>query len=298
MNLTSLRYFVAVVEAGSMREAAEGLHVAQSALSRQIQNLEQAFGAPLLSRLPRGIAPTMAGRVLLRHARDTLSAVALAHDEIAALQGLRRGEIRIATIDPLAEDILPGLITRFQARHADISFDVRVGNTRQVQGLVREGLAEIGIGYNPPPDPDLAVLTAVDQPLTAFVAPDHPLAAQPAIALEALEGCRLILPPARSPTRRLIDEAMRRQGVTARVAVESDSVALRLNTAARTQAVALLAELSGRTAVAQGRLAGVPIADPAVENGSIQIFALKARQRSRAVTAFLRGLQMAIRHAR
>ena len=58
-----------------MREASEGLHVAQSAISRQIQMLERSLGMPLLTRLARGVEPTLAGQVLLRHARDGLAAI-------------------------------------------------------------------------------------------------------------------------------------------------------------------------------------------------------------------------------
>ncbi|MCK9908739.1 LysR family transcriptional regulator [Microbacteriaceae bacterium K1510] len=297
MNLTALRYFVAVVEAGSIREAAESLHVAQSALSRQIQNLEEAFGAPLLSRLPRGVEPTMAGKTLLRHARESLASMALAQDEIAALQGLRKGEVRIATIEPFASEILAALIARFQIRHPSISFDVRVGNTRQVMGLVREGLAEVGIGYNPPVDPALTVLATSDEPLLGFVQPGHELADRRSIKFRDLANHWLILPPARSPTRRKIDDAARQAGVVLRASVESDSVALRLAVAEATSAVAVLARLSGRSAVRQSRLVSVPIDDNGLQGGQIKILALKDRQRSRATLTFMRGLQTAIRQA-
>ncbi|MGY3410837.1 DNA-binding transcriptional LysR family regulator [Bradyrhizobium sp. GM5.1] len=117
MNLTALRYFVAVVEAGSIREASEGLHVAQSAVSRQIQTLEHSFGTPLLTRMARGVEPTLAGQVLLRHARDGLAAIAQARDDITALQGLRKGEVRIATIEPFATEVLADLLVRFRRRY-------------------------------------------------------------------------------------------------------------------------------------------------------------------------------------
>ena len=295
MNLEALRYFVAVVEAGSIREAAEGLHVAQSALSRQIQNLEQAFGAPLLSRLPRGVEPTDAGRIFLRRARDGLAAVELARDEIAALRGLEAGEVRIATIEPFADQLLPALIGRFRQRHPGVVFDVRVGNTRQVIGLVREGVSEIGIAYNPPADPALRVLATLVQPLVAFVSPRHELAGHRGITLDELRHWPLVLAPARSPTRRLIDDAARRAGHALQIVVESDSVGLRLALAEQPPTVTVLAELSGRVVTGQRRLIALPFNDRWLEDSTVQIISLKDRARSRAVADFERGLLRAMR---
>ncbi|SEP84454.1 DNA-binding transcriptional regulator, LysR family [Faunimonas pinastri] len=295
MNLEALRYFVAVAEAGSIREAAENLHVAQSALSRQIQNLEQAFGAPLLSRLPRGVETTPAGRIFLRRARDSLAAVALARDEIAALQGLSTGEVRIASIEPFADDLLPDLITRFREKHPGITFDVRVGNTRQVVGLVQEGVVEIGIGYNPPPDPALRVLTSLTQPLVALVSPHHSFAGCEEIRFADLAGQPLVLAPAGSPTRQVIEAAAARAGIRLRVVVESDSVPLRLGLAERASLIAILAELSGRAAAERGRLVSLRFSDALLQESEVQIISLKDRARSRAVIDFERGLYGAIR---
>ena len=68
MNDRALRYFLAVVRIGSVRAAAEALNVAASAVSRHIIEMEAEIGQPLLERLPRGVVPTEAGRVVAEHA--------------------------------------------------------------------------------------------------------------------------------------------------------------------------------------------------------------------------------------
>lgn len=295
MNLDTLRYFIAVMEAGSFREAAESLHVAQSALSRQIQSLERSLGTQLLSRLPRGVEPTAAGRIFLRSAKDTLANLTLARDEISALQSLNRGEVQIASIEPFADQILPDLITSFQKSHPGIVFDVRVGNTRQVVELVREGIAEIGIGYNTPPDPAIHVLISLIQPMMAFVSPLHPLAARSSIGIGDLNKHPMVLAPARSPSRRVIDEAARRAGISLRVVVESDSVGLRLALARQPPMVAILAAISGRHALTDGSLIALSFHDHLLEESNLQIISLKGRTRSRAVIDFERRLYGAAR---
>ena len=69
MDLRQLRYFVAIVEQGSFSRAAAFLHVSQPALSLHVRNMEADLGTTLLFRTPRGVEPTEAGMILLRHAR-------------------------------------------------------------------------------------------------------------------------------------------------------------------------------------------------------------------------------------
>ena len=109
----SLRYFSAIARHGSIREAAEELHIAQSALSRQIQKLEEDFGVPLFQRHARGVKLTSAGEIFLRHAQTNLRQIERVRSEIDALQGLRRGTVSIHSIESLVPHLLPRAVTRF-----------------------------------------------------------------------------------------------------------------------------------------------------------------------------------------
>lgn len=295
MNIDALRYFVAVAEASSIREAAENLHIAQSALSRQIQNLESELSTRLFSRLPRGVALTDEGRVVLRRARESLAALATARDEISALHGLTIGDVRIASIDSFADALLPDLISRFHGRHPNIRFDVRIGNTRQVLEFIREGIVEIGIVYNAPVEPPLRVLASLEQPLAALVSTEHPLAGRRQIGMRDLAGYPLAVAPARSPTRRLIDEAAQRARLDLQILVESDSVPVRLGLAERGLVIAVLAQMSARRAVGEGRLRAIPIRDSLLQASRLQTVALEGRVRSRAMADFERLLYRSIR---
>ena len=88
---TTLRYFLAVAQSGSLTEASARLHVAASALSRQIAGLEAQLGTPLFERHPRGMVLTAAGEILRAHARRAELDALRALEDIGALQGLRAG---------------------------------------------------------------------------------------------------------------------------------------------------------------------------------------------------------------
>lgn len=100
-NLKALRYFVAVVDAGSLTAASEAISIAQPALTRQIRELEEDFGTQLLHRLPRGVRMTPAGVTLYESAQRILSEA----DRVS--QNLRNGTGDTASVSlgvPLHSD--------------------------------------------------------------------------------------------------------------------------------------------------------------------------------------------------
>src|SRR6202048_2472257 len=129
MIKASLRYFGAVVQHGSIRAAADALHIAQSAVSRQLQSLEQELDVQLIERRARGIVPTPAGELLYRYCRDASFHVERLRSEIDALQGLRRGNVRIATVESLMTGLLPDAIDKFRAQHPGITFEVMMSGS-------------------------------------------------------------------------------------------------------------------------------------------------------------------------
>lgn len=300
MNLNVLRNFIAVVEAGSIREAADNLHIAQSALSRQILALEREFGSDLLVRLPRGVEPTPAGRVVVRQARLTLDQMQDAREEIASFDGLRKGLIRLAAIEPFASGPLATSIARFRVGFPGISLDVRVGNSRQVATLVQEGIAELGVVYNAPRERGITARLSVRQPLVALARPGHPVAARRELTLADLAQWPAILPPDGSPTRVMIEEAARRAGLRIdQVMIESDCVALRLAVAMETDGIAVLAQLSGLDACRTGRLVMLGIRDdPVLTDGRLELIAAEGRFLSKATLTFERHLRAALRSVR
>jgi DNA-binding transcriptional LysR family regulator len=120
MDLRQLEYFVAVAEELHFTRAAAAVHVAQPALSQQIQKLEAELGQPLLVRSSRHVALTEAGELLLPRARALLADADAARAELDSLRGLVRGRIRIGAMQSLGPLDLPAVLAEFHHLHPGI----------------------------------------------------------------------------------------------------------------------------------------------------------------------------------
>ena len=115
-HLRFLRYVDEVARAGSIRKAADVLHVTASAVNRRIMDLEEELGAPLFERRPRGVRLTAAGELFVRYIREQTGDVERMKSQIEDLKGLRRGTVRIACSQALALDFLPREIAAYRDR--------------------------------------------------------------------------------------------------------------------------------------------------------------------------------------
>src|SRR5579862_6135380 len=121
-----LLYVNAVARHGSIRKAAESLHIASSALNRRILDLEAQVGSTLFERLPRGVRLTASGELFINYVRRALADLELVGSQIEHLRGLVRGRVRIAASESVAGRLLPAAITEFQARHPGVQFSVTI----------------------------------------------------------------------------------------------------------------------------------------------------------------------------
>ena len=107
------RYFMAVAETGSVRAASRSLNVAASAISRQLIQLEEALGVALFDRSGRGLALAPAGVILLRALRSAAHGHETTLDELSAMKGLKRGLLRVATVESISVSIFPDMLLEF-----------------------------------------------------------------------------------------------------------------------------------------------------------------------------------------
>lgn len=114
MELRHLRYFLAVGEALNFTKAAAQLRVAQPALSRQVQDLEEELGVDLLVRSPRGVTLTAEGKLFLEEAREILSRTGEAMEKVRALARGEFGEIRVGYAPSPTVEILPPALAAFR----------------------------------------------------------------------------------------------------------------------------------------------------------------------------------------
>lgn len=183
LDPVSLRLFVRIVESGSIAAAAEREHIAASAVSRRISELEGALNTALLQRTNKGVAATAAGLALLSLARNVLHSL----DEIAVQMsdyaaGLR-GHVRVAANLSSITQFLPGEIKHFIALHPQVQIHLEEMISTRVTKAVFENQADIGIFAHVPYGQEVETFPYHTDRLVLIVPRDHPLAGSAGVRL-------------------------------------------------------------------------------------------------------------------
>ncbi|MDB5796868.1 MAG: Regulatory protein LysR:LysR, substrate-binding [Paucimonas sp.] len=145
LDLYSLKLFVAVVDKGSISGASESEHIACSAVSKRITELEKSVGVPLFRRVPRGVEPTVAGRSLAARARAILHNADHLVDEIREFSEGSRGHIRLAANLSAITQFLPAELRAFRQSHPRIDVELEEKISSAVIKAVQENAADLGI---------------------------------------------------------------------------------------------------------------------------------------------------------
>ena len=178
MELRHLRYFVAVAEEENVTRAAARLHVSQPGLSRQIRDLEEEIGFPLLERSAKAVRLTEAGRTFLTEARGVLQSAENAVKAARAKAGGVQGEIQVGYAPSLTVQILPRALRLFQAEFPNLRVRLHDFSTEEMLAGLHNGKLQLALVVQPTRKMSRGLrFTELDRyPLRAAVAPSHPLA--------------------------------------------------------------------------------------------------------------------------
>ena len=145
MELHQLRYFLAVVDAGSFTAAAEACHVSQPSLSIQLAKLEEEAGGALLERSRSGSRLTARGLLLAPRARDILGQLQGAKRDWEDLDGLRTGEVTLGCLPTTGAYILPPLLKRFRTEHPDLTVRLTEESSPQLAEALVDGTVDLAV---------------------------------------------------------------------------------------------------------------------------------------------------------
>jgi DNA-binding transcriptional LysR family regulator len=270
LNVGRLRVLDAVAAHGSISGAAAALSYTQSAVSQQIAALEAETGLTLLERQPRGVRLTAAGATLEQHAQAILARVHAAEEELAAIAGLRGGELRMASFPTAGATLMPVAIARFRATYPDVRLTLAEGEPEEIAPRLRAGEFDLALLFEfsesaaaePPAEPgsspaaaDAAASPAPDtlrlkrvplleDPMYLALPRAHPLARRRAPRLEQLAGEAWVQTSAASPCARYVVRCCRAAGFEPLVAFESDDYQTVQGLVAAGVGVALIPELA------------------------------------------------------
>lgn len=225
VELRQLRYFVAVAEREHISEAAEHLHVAQSAVSRQIANLEAEMGAELFERIGRNVKLTPIGKVFLEHSLIALEAIDFAKKQIDEYLDPEKGTIKIGFPTSLASFLLPTVISAFKKEHPNVSFHLRQGSYRYLINAVKT--RELNLAFlGPVPNKDDVIDTKIlfTEKISALLPASHPLAEKHDIQLSDLRNEEFVLFPDGYILNKVVVDACQSVGFTPKVSSEGEDM--------------------------------------------------------------------------
>jgi DNA-binding transcriptional LysR family regulator len=227
LNVNRLRILIEVATRGSFSAAADALSYTQSAVSQQVAALEAETGVTLLERLPRGVRLTPAGEVLLEYAEGIIARLHAAEAEMAAIAGLRGGQLRMASFPTAGATLMPLAIAIFRAQHPEVELTLAEGEPEEIAPRLSAGEFDIALlfefeGTSESLGPDLSRVPLFEDPMFLALPADHALARRQTLRLENLRAEAWIQTSASSPCAQHVVRSCHAAGFEPIVSFESD----------------------------------------------------------------------------
>ncbi|WP_407976657.1 LysR family transcriptional regulator [Brucella pseudogrignonensis] len=185
-DLTDLRLFLAVVDAGSITHGAADVGLSLAAASERLRDMETLSEVMLLERGRRGITTTEAGDALVHHARAILHQIAQMRGELGEYAKGLRGTIRVLANTAAMTEFLPARLAPWLARNPQADIDLKERQSIQIARSIAGGFAEIGILSDAVDTSGLHLQPFAIDRLVLVSARDHPLALRNSVRLEEL----------------------------------------------------------------------------------------------------------------
>ncbi|WP_281886068.1 LysR family transcriptional regulator [Paenibacillus sp. YYML68] len=264
MEFRQLQYFVKVARKQHVTQAAEELHVAQSAVSRQIHQLEEELGVQLFVQKGRNLQLTSVGKLFLSRVETILTDLERAVSEVHEFIDPEQGEIRIGFPHSLGIYLLPTVVARFRETHPRVKFKLRQGTYNSLIRDVMKG--EIDLSFiSPFPDKHSHVTgdLLLQEELYAIVPQEHALSRFEEIRLEQLRDDSFVMFSEEYSLRSIVLEACQLAGFTPHIGFEGEETDTIRGLVAAGMGVSLLPEMA-LTEISQLQPAKVRVIEPRV----------------------------------
>ncbi|MBY0148119.1 LysR family transcriptional regulator [Neobacillus niacini] len=221
MELRQIQYFMEVAKREHVTDAAMALHVAQSAVSRQIFNLEKELGVNLFIREGRNVKLTMIGQMFLEHMEQAMKVIDEAQREIEEYLDPLKGTIRIGFPSSLAAYTLPTSISAFREHYPQVKFQLKQGTYKElIEGVMNGDFDMALIGPVPKHEKKVQGTTLFTDNIVALLPTSHSLAKQSAIKLSQLREESFVMFPKDYILREIIVQACEQLGFQPKVSFE------------------------------------------------------------------------------
>ncbi len=279
MTLNQIRAFIAVAQDGGFTAAARALGMSHSTLNSQIQMMEREYGAELFHRRGRRVELSALGLEMLPLARQMIALEGEMSSLLDDSGRLRRGSLKIGAVGPFH---VTEMIEAYHAAYPRIKISVTLGNSEVVLDALDKYVSDVGVVASRSPDERYHMQLYARYPVIAFVHVGHPFARRESIALKELSGQPLLMREPGSTTRKALEDALMKQGVTVQVAMEIGSREALREAVARGLGIGTVSESEY---VPDPRLRPLKIEGDVVST-HIHVCCLRERRDSRLIASF------------
>jgi len=260
MEISQLRTLIHVAELGSLSKAADRLHIAQPALSRQIRLLEAELGVRLFDRHGRGMVVTDAGQDVLRHALRVMAELEEIRATVADEDAPLRGHVSIGMPPTVADILSEPLVTAFRAIHPEATLRIVSAYSGYLMDWMHRGEIDTAILYDPKSARTLRVQPLLEEVLFLIGPPGAGLST--AVDFADLAGQRLLLPSPGHGLRAILDRCAADRGFALSVPVEADSYATLKGLVRAGHGMTILPRAPIHGDLAAGNLCAAPLHNP------------------------------------
>jgi len=291
LDLIALRYFSEAVETGSIRQAADRMHVTPSAVSRRIGKLEHQLETVLFERRASGVVPTAAGEILAAEINAVYNQLSRVQELIGDLDGQRRGNVALYCMEGAVEGWMSEVVEQYRRRYPRIRFHLHVSSTDQSVEALISGECDIAIMFKAPRREELTTITYGCEPLVALVSPNHPLAKEQVVSLADIFQHDMTMPDMRFGIRQLVEHQARLMGESVPLAVTTNSIAMTRSLVRKGGLTTILPYLSARHDCELGLLKALTITEPDDLRAEIELCVRKGRPMTASVRGMLSALE-------
>jgi LysR family nitrogen assimilation transcriptional regulator len=231
LDIRQIRYFIKIVECGSLSKAAEQLYIAQPSLTLQVQYLETEFDTKLLIRSSQGVKPTEAGKRFYQQARAIIRQLENISQEIKSGIGIETGSVVVGFPAPIALVLARPLFVRVQSKFPNIHLHIVENITGYLLELLVNGRLDLAVTVRDVEARGMSVQPLFDQDLYVYGNTGSALPENDICPMRELHGIPMVLPSAFQESRLRINRVFAQAGVDLNVIADIDSVSTLLSIA-------------------------------------------------------------------
>jgi DNA-binding transcriptional LysR family regulator len=261
MDLRQLRYFLQIVDSGSLSRASEILRIAQPSLSLQLKALEDELGTTLLIRHPRGVTPTDLGLLLCDHARKILREVDHAKDAIQSQIATPLGKVIVGLPTSACRGLTVPFMDALAGQFPSISLHIVESMTGFLDEWIRSGRLDVAVLYDPRSSEHVFTMDILTEELCLLASPAAGFRTDEAVPFEKIWRLPLVLPGASNVLRTLMEQMAVRAGVEPGPILDCDSLPSILEMVKQGH-FTIMPRFAATAEIGRGEIIALPITDP------------------------------------